>query len=328
MKHLLPVILICLVYYSAAQVVAKPHQATAAQKINQQDTAPKHVVTGRDIPANDTRSERMKTLKYIGKSNSKYAQIVGRVYTPTITLYPSGEQQVPVADAATYEDSVLLAAEIEKLLLVIRNNYTQAIDNYVDTLEEISRIKNLHWTSNNRVYKRDINGIKYNISLLQNVFNRGDFDAEDLELISYIFHNNDSLINVIDRNVKGFQTYSYQVSTKPINFTLLDTLQNEVTAATCFFIRKSSWRDLANCQECPANPLKIVCPDTILGELEQVPMIRKFFYNKTNPDSKVFPLTFGSYHLLVLVGDKIRFHETLAVDMNSPNPTLTLLYGR
>ncbi len=292
-------------------------KAAAAQK-----TAPLTVKTEGYIKKADT-TPMMKRYHHITNPTSKYAKIVEEVYRPPVKLTPTGPQPIPEADAATVEDSTELAKQIERLLAIIRSNYTVAIDNFVDTTKEISKIKELNW-ANKKVYKRDIKGVTYNIHLLENIFRKKDFDSEDIEMISYIFHNNDSLIS----NMR-FKNYDavFMITPKFFEVTLVDTLQQRIPAATCYFVSKAVWRDLVNSKECPADPLKIICTDNILPEVENQPSKAKFIYNLTNPDSQIFRVMYGSYHLLILVNNKIGYHETFTVDKNTSATTLRLLYG-
>lgn len=325
MKPALILILLGFIHQLPAQINAKAsrfvRKDTVKTAVIQQANA-SSVKTGAFLQKADT-TPKMRKYDHIERPTSKYAKMVSEVYRPPVKLTPTGPQPIPEADAATVEDSTELAKQIERLLAIIRSNYTVAIDNFVDTTKEISKIKELNW-ANKKVYKRDIKGVTYNIHLLENIFKKKDFDSEDVEMISYIFHNNDSLIYNMQ-----FKNYDlvFKLSAKPFEVTLVDTLQQKIPAATCYFVSKAVWRDLVNSKECPADPLKIICPDNILPEVENQADKAKFIYNVTNPDSQIFRVMYGSYHLLILVNNKIGYHETFTVDKNTSATTLRLLYG-
>ena len=265
-----------------------------------------------------------RSVKYvhIRKPGSRYVGVIKRVYVPSVKL--PGQQEIPASEAATAADSSNLAEQITQLLNIIRNNYTPDIDNYVDTINELSKIKNLGWT-NKKVYRRDVNGIAFNLSLLQNIFQKSSFDQEDVEMLSLIFNTNDSLI----RNTKIHNYVFLMLSGISYQFTILDNLDQPVPQAICYFINKPDWRTIENSKSCAANPFVVDCNMQIIPDLEEKCKTGKLNYLSDQEAMQKLKLSFGPYHVLVLTDGKLRYHQILPFDESTPVPyTIKLMHGQ
>jgi hypothetical protein len=272
----------------------------------------------------DTAPAVINKYKRINTVNSRYKNEVVKVYRPVFgnnTPYPAN---VPAAEAATPDDSLLLALSVNNVLTTIRNNYTPDIDSYVDTTKELYKVCKLYWGSR-KVYRRDVSGLTKNIMLLDNIFKKSSFDTEDIEMISFIFSSNDSLI----QNIKLSNYQTIMSAAGPIELTIIDSTNNPVPFATCYFINKPVWRGIENSKNCEPNPVVVNCNQNILPELEQKSGNGKLNYNTNDANGKKISLSYGPYHLLILENGSIRFHEVLSFDVNTGlTKTIKLNYGR
>ncbi|RXK58941.1 hypothetical protein ESA94_16270 [Lacibacter luteus] len=249
--------------------------------------------------------------KHIYNPTSKYAKLVTSVYSPRNIIPQRQGTAVPSQEAATPGDSTILVTSISKVLSTIRRNYTADIDAYVDTLNELSKIKGLRW-ENNKVYRSSLLGLSQNMLLLDNIFLKPAFDEEDIEMIDYIFRSNDSLVKKIQFN--NYETMM-KVASAQVFLNIIDHNNNPVPYATCYFVDKLTWRDIGNSKKCPANPSQLSCDAAIIPDLDTKAARNKLTYSL--PSNNTRTLSYGLYHLLIIKDNVISFHEIVPFDIEA-----------
>lgn len=284
------------------------HSQTTRPQLNSRVNS--NTVVIRENKVTDTTPVSIK-IKRIYKPTSKYAQVITKVYTPIKVRPPYQEAHVPVSEAATEGDSIILVMAITKVMSTIRSNYTIDVHNYIDTIKDLKNIQRLRW-KNNKVYRRDINGLSQNILLLDDILRKPKFDDEDIEMIDYVFTTNDSLISKMP-----FNNYAKVMSmgNGPVQLTILDHNNQPVQFATCYFVDKYTWRKIENNTKCPADPALLSCDGVIIPDLDAKAAFNKLLYSL--PANNTRTLSYGVYHVLIIKDAVIAFHEIVPFDFDA-----------
>lgn len=292
-----------------AQII-HAHPQTHIQ-VTQHDTVP-HVIMHYFMHSNVSLS----TYKYLNAPDSRYVQIRNNVYQPVNVL--QGSPSIPEAERATPDDVTNLNSTINSLLETVRNNYTKSVEEFIDTVNDLDNLKKLQWI-NSYVRKSDIYGLNTNLTLLGNIFQKDTFDVQDVEMISYIFDTDDSIIN--NMHIVNYEFLRYT----GIKFTLAldDSLNNPVPYANCYFLKKSTWRLINKDAQCPASLNGVQC--SILDDLEQK-NDGKIIYNATSPQQDFVKLSMGPYHVVVAIDGTVYYHQIQSMDISTPEKfTINLL---
>ncbi|MEP6681827.1 MAG: hypothetical protein ABJA35_01150 [Parafilimonas sp.] len=250
--------------------------------------------------------------RYIGQQSSRYNSVINQVYQPVYVL--PGGTSIPEAERATYDDSAMLTSTVNSVLDEVRNNYTESMEEYVDTVNELSKLKGLQWI-NSRVRKTDVYGLVTNLTLLKNIFAKDVFDKEDVEMVSYLLGTNDSII--ANMNVVNYEFLMLSSAGVRLAVVLSDTLNNPIPSANCYFLLKSTWRSLQNCDQCPFSFSGQPCNNVILNELEQK-NDGKIMYNALTPQQDIVQLPYGPYHIVIAVNGNIYYHQVENMDISTP----------
>jgi hypothetical protein len=296
---------------SAQQIIhAQAHQQAHLQMVPH-DTVP-HVIMHYPIHNNVPLSR----YRYLNNSNGRYVQLTEHVYQPINVL--AGSQSIPQAERATSDDVASLYSTINSLLETVRNNYTESVDEFIDTVNDLDNLKKLQWI-NSYVRKSDVYGLNTNLTLLATIFQKDSFDVQDVEMISYIFDTDDSIIN--NMHIVNYEFLRYA----GVRFTLaLDDAQNNpVPYANCYFLKKSTWRLINKDGQCPVSLNGAPC--NILDDLEQK-NDGKIVYNSTSPQQDFVQLSMGPYHVVVAIDGTVYYHQIQSMDISMPGTfTINLL---
>jgi hypothetical protein len=221
--------------------------------------------------------------------------------------------KLQLADTTDWKDFSKIHS---KLKATIEKDEHQNVQNYIDTAAELSELQLVNPEFAKFTAKVCLRQLIFNLKLLDQLLNRQLDEEADVELLSMIMQNIDTLITKYILTF-GNRELAKSIISPTVIFKVFDSSGVEITNAKCYLITPKTCRDIV-CKSCM--PAKLPCEESLIG---QIVSKNDKVYDCANPVP--VPVYYGRYHIYVVNGNKVLFYEMRQIDQTTIDPSNKLI---